>query len=533
MHHMTVIKKGTAGATTLLLALSGAALLGVGTADAHTPSIVSTCNALTVNLTNYADSVIGVTGVTAKDEIPGHAAVYDQEWFWTKSGDDGQAALFEYHPYVWAQGTASGWIRTIAHRDTTTLITAAILHKDKVVGVTAVTAEANTVKVVVDGVTVGDTTFGKTYGKDFIYSDSATAHTYSVTVVAWDGPAKEAWSFTKTGTSVPCVVIPPKPPVIDPKACVAIPGWATEDILPLQGQYGLIFAGPHPAAVDTYQRVTSGNMQGLTGMSYTILPGSHDYVAQMNVEVNPNAILNAGGPVLHYATLSTINAPTSGVIDAQNANWYTTKIAYASPGGQGHPITWAAMIALMPNNALLSAPSLHLQTQSTADSYSVVSAISSSCGATSFVPTQPAAKTRSTVVTGSPVCTVNPDKTLAGGGTISTITTSYKTPYVWNADSMSYVLGVEVQNGPAITTVTGANFTQCPATVIVPPTVTPPTVVTPPVVTAPVTHAVVTHPLAFTGGNGAPEWLVWLGSSLLLSGLLIGAYGMIRRRRTA
>jgi hypothetical protein len=43
MHHMTAIKKSTAGVTTLLLALSGAALLGAGSASAHNQAISSTC----------------------------------------------------------------------------------------------------------------------------------------------------------------------------------------------------------------------------------------------------------------------------------------------------------------------------------------------------------------------------------------------------------------------------------------------------------------------------------------------------------
>lgn len=175
------------------------------------------------------------------------------------------------------------------------------------------------------------------------------------------------------------------------QACVPIAGWATEDIAPAVTSAGLVFNGPQVKAVNYYQRVSSGNAQGITGMSYTLAPGTTGFKAELKVEVNPNADLGSG--VIHYATLSTINTAASGTINAQNAQWYTTKIAYASPGGMGNPLSWSALVALMPNNTLLSAPSLHLQSASTADSHSVVTSVTSSCGATSFVaaPTPSAA----------------------------------------------------------------------------------------------------------------------------------------------
>lgn len=164
-------------------------------------------------------------------------------------------------------------------------------------------------------------------------------------------------------------------------ACVPLSGWATEDIDPVQVATGLSFDGPQVAAVDTYQRVSAGNMQGLTGMTYMV-SGVSGFTTRMVVEVDPNADLGSG--VIHYATLSTSPDAVNGVNDAQNMLWYTSKIAFANPGGQGNPVTWNDLIALMPNNTLLSAPSLHLQSNSTAASHSIVSSISSSCGATSF-----------------------------------------------------------------------------------------------------------------------------------------------------
>lgn len=175
-------------------------------------------------------------------------------------------------------------------------------------------------------------------------------------------------------------------------ACVVNTGipWAAEagDLTPTVGPDGLEFTGPHTPAMDYYQRVTAGNMQGLTGMTVTYAPGGSGYQALVVVEVDPNVDLNATPGMNHYATISSVlgAGDTSGTFNVQNGLWYTNKIAYASPGGQGDPITWAAMIALMPDNTLLSAPSLHQQTQTGADASSVVTSLSSSCGSTNFVP---------------------------------------------------------------------------------------------------------------------------------------------------
>lgn len=180
------------------------------------------------------------------------------------------------------------------------------------------------------------------------------------------------------------------PAVVPPVACVAASGWATEDTAPTQTTAGLKFAGPSATAVDSYQRVTAGNMQGLAGMTYTIAAGTTGQPAQLVVEVDPHQALNPGGPTLSYATISTnLPAGASGVIDAQNLTgasaWSSTKIT-SGPGSLGHPISWTQMIALMPNNVLLSAPSLHLLSNSTAGDVSTVRSVSSSCGSTSFIP---------------------------------------------------------------------------------------------------------------------------------------------------
>jgi hypothetical protein len=238
--------------------------------------------------------------------------------------------------------------------------------------------DTNSVASVV-GVNFVPVTLDQTVGPHDVTVYAASGHTFAdgttsvvlhYEIVA--GPVSQS-----TDPNGQCFVVPP------PVACVALAGWQTEDLAPTLTPAGLSFDGPHTQAVDTYQRVTAGNMQGLTGMTYTV-SGVSGYTARVVVEVNPNADLGSG--VIHYATISTTTEAVNGVNAVQGGLWYTSKIAYSSPGGQGNPISWAAMTALMPTNELLSAPSLHLQTNSTAGSHSIVSSISSSCGETNFVP---------------------------------------------------------------------------------------------------------------------------------------------------
>lgn len=234
---------------------------------------------------------------------------------------------------------------------------------------------------------------GNNNGQGGPYSGSLTDLLSNPTVThVWIG----IWNTTETAVlhsvTFNCQTQPFDYVAPAPVACVvntSIP-WAAEagDLTPTVGPEGLQFTGPHTAAMDYYQRVTAGNMQGLTGMTVTYAPGGSGYQALVVVEVDPNVDLDATPGINHYATISSVlgAGDTSGTFDVQNGLWYTNKIAYSSPGGQGHPISWAAMTALMPDNTLLSAPSLHQQTQTGADATSVVTSLSSSCGSTNFVP---------------------------------------------------------------------------------------------------------------------------------------------------
>ncbi|CAN5373778.1 hypothetical protein BH09ACT6_BH09ACT6_26510 [soil metagenome] len=238
--------------------------------------------------------------------------------------------------------------------------------------------------------------------------------------------AVDAISYQASNADAPCYA-PPVECVVN----TSIP-WTTEDLAPVQGADGLEFNGPHTAAMDTYQRVTAGNMQGLNSMTVTYTTGNSGYQALVVVEVDPNTDLSATSGVNHYATISSVTDVTDGIVNVQDGLWYTNKIAYGDQGGQGHPISWGAMTALMPQNTLLSAPSLHQQTQTGADATSVVKSLSSSCGSTSFVPSVPAPKFTTTATKGDPLCTVD-------GGASYTVTTHYlEQDATWNAETASY-----------------------------------------------------------------------------------------------
>lgn len=175
---------------------------------------------------------------------------------------------------------------------------------------------------------------------------------------------------------------------VAPIACVVIPdSWATENLEPKFTAAGLVFDGPHEDSVNWYQRVSAGNAQGLTGMKYTLAPGTTGFKAEVKVEVNPRTDLGKG--YVTYTTLSSYGGAATGVVDVQAGLWYASGIPYGQYGSLSTPVTWEQLIALMPNNTLLSAPSLHLQTRSTADSHSTVTSITSSCGTTDFTHAAP------------------------------------------------------------------------------------------------------------------------------------------------
>lgn len=252
-----MLKKLLAGATTLALAL-GMVAATAGTASAHTPTVTSTCSTLTLDLTNYANTVIGVEG------SPGSPAVYETltvidlpESRLNHEAVAGTYTRYSYTPHGdaleplqsstptsdsthWQKdsknktgndllgqafqegnGTNSSWFFWLSNNDGKDGYYETIpakTHteqkpvKEAIEPVEAVVGHTNTVMVVIDGAAVEDTTFGTTFKKSYEYTGSAVAHEYTVTVVAWDD---SKYNFTKSGTSVPCHVPPAQPdPVV-------------------------------------------------------------------------------------------------------------------------------------------------------------------------------------------------------------------------------------------------------------------------------------------------------------------------------
>jgi LPXTG-motif cell wall-anchored protein len=79
------------------------------------------------------------------------------------------------------------------------------------------TGGTNTVRVVIDGRTVADTTFGSTYTPDpwdGLYPD--VAHTWSVKVDAWDDPGGNGWDVDRSGTIDACAAPTPPPTTAPP-----------------------------------------------------------------------------------------------------------------------------------------------------------------------------------------------------------------------------------------------------------------------------------------------------------------------------
>lgn len=74
----------------------------------------------------------------------------------------------------------------------------------------------NTVRVVIDGATRTETSFGSSYAQVFTLGDPATSHTWSVAVTASDDPdGSRGWTISRTGTTTPCA---------PPDACPDLPG---------------------------------------------------------------------------------------------------------------------------------------------------------------------------------------------------------------------------------------------------------------------------------------------------------------------
>jgi hypothetical protein len=261
---MSALKKFTSVGATLVLITAG--VIGASTAaSAHTPSVSSTCEALSVNLTNYQtgtpDSITTVTDTAAYDEtVPAtyktvhhdavthtvhHDAVTAQGhwWNWSPNKDQGpfdgppsfpadDRGTWHEHdnggPGDGTEGTFGGngngdWFHRgpvvivtpasdevitdhIAYDETVVDVAEHVVHHDAVTHQVTVPGTTNVVSVLIDGATIVDhQSFGTSYVQSFNYDDKYVAHTYKVIVRAWDDPnGSKGWSKNFNGTSTPC-----------------------------------------------------------------------------------------------------------------------------------------------------------------------------------------------------------------------------------------------------------------------------------------------------------------------------------------
>ncbi len=485
-----MLKKLLAGVTTLALAL-GMVAATAGTASAHTPSVTSTCSTLTLDLTNYADTVIGVEGspgspaeyetvtITDHKAVPAVETTYVQEWLYVKVKNATQHDE-KYESFNWNHGASEqdqGWIRQDTHRDTGQVLvegtpeipafthTEQKLVKEATEPVEAISGKTNTVKVVIDGATAEDTTFGTTFKKGYDYTDSAVAHEYTVTVEAWDG---SQYSFTKSGTSVPCSV----PPTV--KLCSTIGDGGVSTNL---NANGWTFTETRATGHNDY---VSGGLQVYTegANSTDKAAGYHALSIPLGRVGEPSISLTGATGVLPGLQLG-VDRDGNGTWDGYlvnegdlygHGNWWTSKAGFGVPAGMGYASlgTLNDYLAANPNAKVVN---FGYSLGSGVKGDSVIKQITVGCKKYTFdhvAPIQPEA-----VVTHSPISTSD-----CQVKTVTTVDTISTTTFVLNEYKTEYVRGEPVTTTETTTQdMTNAERAEC-RVVVVPPVRPDPTVST-------------------------------------------------------
>jgi hypothetical protein len=202
-------------------------------AEAHTPRVSTTCDALTVDLQSYQyRAAVPAQGYTEYEwtkttvdtktsiDSPGDGWVQGDAVAWEyvdKHGrtrwEDSATWNAESNPqsfgweltgnvkYEWSKTTVettwaknspgSKWTKTGQERFHET----APAQPEKV----------NTVVVTIDGTQVANTTFATSFNHTYNYDSKYVSHTYNVAVTAWDDPTgSHGWTKTFTGSSTAC-----------------------------------------------------------------------------------------------------------------------------------------------------------------------------------------------------------------------------------------------------------------------------------------------------------------------------------------
>nr|HRN97658.1 hypothetical protein [Candidatus Saccharibacteria bacterium] len=194
-----------ASAAALVVGVAGGMALSTAqSASAHTPAATDTCTTLSVNLTQYKGIVPAKDAVftteyqryswtgnpSLSDPATSSPVTEPGNWQANNKPDPGNDPIGQ--SFQQGNGVNASWFFWVANLVETS---------------PATPAKVNTVTVSINGTQVDSAEFGASFIKDYTFTDSTIANSWSVTVVAWDGPSNSNWSKTITGTSEPCVPV--------------------------------------------------------------------------------------------------------------------------------------------------------------------------------------------------------------------------------------------------------------------------------------------------------------------------------------
>lgn len=254
--------RGAALAVAAVVVAPLGAVIVAESASAHTPTVGATCEVLTVDLQNYQPSKSGQDAVDPvtktvyqryswnpkrghhNQETPdktGSTPLNDAS-HWQANTTDYAGAGHGTDPigqvFQRGNGQNSSWFYWTSEEVTVTP------------GHDAVPPKTNHVTVITNGSTVADQDFSTSYNKTFSFADKTVANTWTVKVTAYDDPTgSHGWTFTKSGTTTPCVA-PPTPSVSASITGVAVCNADTH-------QYDITWTGTVAGVFDGYvaQRV--------------------------------------------------------------------------------------------------------------------------------------------------------------------------------------------------------------------------------------------------------------------------------------
>lgn len=381
---MSLLKKFAAVSTTAALVALGVVGAAVS-ASAHTPSVSATCEALTVNLTNYQPGSPATTKVIHHDAIPEtthvvagahHDAVMgtdfqrysfvkakndhtdptttppSDEWQADekkKPGDDPIGSAFQKNDSGngnWFFWTGTPVEITAAYDDPSTTVgngDGVAAYDETVPDKAAVT---NEVSVIIDGATVVDhQSFGSSYVQSFPVGDKTVTHSYKVIVRAYDDPdGSQGWSKNFTGTTTPC--LPPPPPTYEP-TCTQVTGpnhiITGDGVLTVEGDWdsttvSVPFSGSTLADIGTLLDIQAAPIQYV---------GLHIHTAKGTIvfEEEPSYGENLWSNVAWDGVAGGMGYPAFGSITEfihLNGNVAVTGIdlLYTSPVASSTTVTW-------------------------------------------------------------------------------------------------------------------------------------------------------------------------------------------------